>query len=272
MDKVSWWKTQRAKSTGVGLLILALIGGLVWFFEFYPYVSTDDARVAADLYRVAPDGVSGRVVTVKVKEGDRVKASQVVVELDHTIAQAQTEKAKAHAELAEKDYQRMRKLVHLKSVPTRDLDRAQASYEMAKAEYAIAQKRLDNSYLKSPVDGVVVQKLAEEGNIMDPGQTAVTVADVDHAWISANIEETSVGEVQIGQKVDISVDEGGHLTGRVAEIRAATAAQFSLIPADSGSGNFTKVVQRIPIKVILDPHPGLMLRVGESVEIKIRVH
>jgi len=77
--------------------------------------------------------------------------------------------------------------------------------------------------------------------------------------------------VKTGQKVTISVDEGGSLTGKVTEVRKASASTFSLIPSDNASGNFIKVVQRIPVKIELDPHQGKILRVGQSVEISIKV-
>jgi membrane fusion protein (multidrug efflux system) len=80
-----------------------------------------------------------------------------------------------------------------------------------------------------------------------------------------------VGAVRRGQKVYISVDEGGSLTGTVIDVRNAAAAQFALIPPQNAQGNFIKLVQRIPIKVKLDPHPGRILRVGQSVEIRVRV-
>jgi membrane fusion protein (multidrug efflux system) len=107
--------------------------------------------------------------------------------------------------------------------------------------------------------------------MLETGQTAFAVADLEHAWVAANIEETKVGAVETGQPVRISVDENGSLAGKVSEIRRAVAAQFALIPADNGSGNFIKQVQRVAIKVALDPHPGRPLRFGQSVEIRIRV-
>ena len=111
----------------------------------------------------------------------------------------------------------------------------------------------------------------------EPGQDFSAVlpppppADIDHAWIAANIEETSVADVRVGQPVTVHIDEGGTLSGRVSEVRSATASQFALIQSENPSGNFTKLVQRIPIKVALDPHPDHPLRSGQSVEIKIRV-
>ncbi len=97
------------------------------------------------------------------------------------------------------------------------------------------------------------------------------MADTEHAWVSANILEKAVSDVKIGQKVFITVDEGGKLTGKVMDVRRASTSVFSLIPSDNAAGNFTKVEQRIPVKIELDPHPGVDLRVGQSVEIKIKI-
>ncbi|HET9869452.1 MAG TPA: HlyD family secretion protein, partial [bacterium] len=87
----------------------------------------------------------------------------------------------------------------------------------------------------------------------------------------ANVEETSVGRVKVGQPVRVTVDEGGRLTGRVEEITAAAESQFSIIPMENPSGNFIKLVQRIPIRVALDDPSRLPLKAGESVEVRIRV-
>ena len=159
-----------------------------------------------------------------------------------------------------------------RTATTQSLDSARSNFEVAQAELQQAEVILENTYIKSPFDGIVIQKATEVGNILEPGQTVVTVADVDHAWVAANVEETSVGLVKVGQSVSISVDEGGRLKGHVIEIRDASAAQFALIPSDNSAGNYTKVVQRIPIKVALDTKPKHPLRVGQSVVIKIRVH
>lgn len=101
---------------------------------------------------------------------------------------------------------------------------------------------------------------------------AIEISDVDHAWVSANIEETRIAQVKVGQLVKITVDEGGTLTGHVAEINAATASQFSLLPMENASGNFTKVIQKIPVKITIDPMPNQrLLRAGQSVSVKIKV-
>lgn len=266
-----WWKHPRSLAVFKVTAVLALVALVVWFFYFHPYVSTDDARVAGTLVRLAPEGVSGRVVTVNVTEGSRVRQGDVLVELDHRVPQANLLRAQAKARLATLEQHRISQLVAQRAAPQKDLDKAQADLDASQAELSLAQVSLDNTYLKSPIDGIVVQKTVEVGNILEPGQSALGLLDIDHVWVSANLEETEVGNVKPGQKVTLKVDEGGRLTGKVAEVRQAAASTFALIPAENTSGNFTKLVQRIPIKIVLDPHPGRDLRVGQSVVIRIRV-
>jgi RND family efflux transporter MFP subunit len=271
LKKAPWWQTKNGKRSLAGLGVLAFLSLVVWFFFFRPYVSTDDARIAMTFARLAPSHTSGRITQVNVTEGSRVKAGDVLVELDHRIPQAAFERAKAKNELAQRELQRLERLVAADSATRQSLDIARSNASVAEAELQSAQVSLEDTYLKSPFDGIVVQKPAEVGNILDPGQVAVVVADEAHAWVAANVEETSVGDVRVGQEAKISVDEGGTLYGKVEEIRAAAASAFALIPSDSGSGNYTKVVQRIPIKVSIDNHDGKTLRAGQSVELKIRV-
>jgi len=266
-----WWVHDRAKKTGKITAAIIAAGVIIWFFAFHPFVSTDDARVAVTLVRVAPEGAGGRIVKLNIKEGDRVKKDAVLLELDHGVAEANLLKAKAHATLAEQELSRNRQLASQHGIPQRDYDNTLASTQSAQADLQLAQIAYDRTFIKSPIDGIVVQKVTEEGNLLEQNQTAVTVADVDHAWISANIEETRVGRVKAGQAVTVSIDEGGKLTGHVTEVRDATAAQFALIQAENPSGNFTKLVQRVPIKIELDAHPDKVLRAGQSVEISIRV-
>jgi len=266
-----WWKTPLSQKVSIALGVLAVLGSAWWLFEIHPYVSTDDARIAGTLVRFAPEGVSGRVIKVNVEEGTRVSKGQTLVELDHRVPEAQWQRAQAAERLATLEQHRLSQLVAQRAAPQRELDTAQAKLDSAEAELKLAQVNLDNTYLKSTMDGIVAQKTVEEGNILEPGQSALALLDLDGVWVSANVEETEIGRVRAGQKVAITVDEGGRLTGKVSEVRQASASTFALIPAENTSGNFTKLVQRIPIKILLDPHSGRDLRVGQSVEIRIRV-
>jgi membrane fusion protein (multidrug efflux system) len=271
LKKKSWWQTARAKQVGTVGVLVAIAGAVVWWFVFHPYVATDDARVAMTLVRLAPSNVSGRIEKVNAVEGARVKLGNVLVEIDHRIPQANYDRAQAKAKLANRELYRMEKLLAEGSSTQQLLDQARANSASTEVELKLAEVALENTYLKSPFDGVVIQKLAEVGNLLEQNQAAMVVADEKHAWISANIEETAVGEVKPGQPVQIKVDEGGTLDGRVEEVRASVASQFALIPSDTGAGNYTKVVQRVPIKISLLHPEAQQLRAGQSVEIKIRV-
>lgn len=268
---VPFWQRTRVKLFAAVVLALIVLGFVFWWFFFRSYVSTNDARVTTNILRIAPVGVGGVIEKVFVEEGDFVKAGQALAEIDHRVPQAQLEKAKARLQLTKLELERVKNLVSDKFSPKRDLDNAQTNYDIAAAELKLTEVNLQNTFLNSPIDGVVIQKLAQPGNILEPGQVAIEISDADHAWISANIEETSVGRVKVGQPVTVTIDEGGSLTGKVSEILNATASQFSLLPSENAAGNYTKVVQRIPIKVALDPHPGRILRAGQSVTIRIRV-
>ncbi len=267
-----WWKHPRAILTGKITLAVGAVGLVAWLIFVFPYVSTDDARVAATMVRLAPQGVGGSVIHVSVDAGDRVTQGQVLVELDHAQAQENLARAQARAIVAREDWVRAQNLSAEKAIAVRNYDLAKAADQEAQADLESAQIELDDTYLKSPFDGIVVQRTVEVGDILERGQTALTLADIGHAWVAANVEETKVGRVEIGQPVRIQVDAGGKLTGQVSEITSASESQFSMIPMENPSGNFIKLVQRIPIKIRLDDHPDVPLKVGESVEIKIKVH
>jgi len=266
-----WWSRIRVKLFAGAVVLLTIIGILSWWMFFRSYVSTNDARIAADILRVAPVGVGGAIEKVNAEEGDLVKKGQVLIEIDHRVPQAQYEKAEAKYELTKLELERMENLAKSNYSPAKDLDNAKTNFNIAEAELKLARVNLENTYLKSPVDGVVIQKIAEVGNVAEPGQVLLSISDADHAWVSANIEETHISRVKVGQMVFISVDEGGSLTGKVQEILAATASSFSLLPAENAAGNYTKMVQRIPVKISIDPHPGRMLRAGASVTVRIKV-
>lgn len=266
-----WWKTRQARIAGWITGSLILIGIIIWWFAFRPYVSTDDARVDADIVRVSNQGASGQINKIFVNEGDRVSAGAVLVELDHRTAEAQLEKAKARSDFSSHELVRMKNLEASQGTSKQQLDRTRTETDISSAELTLAQIALERTYMKSPVNGIVIQKLAQEGNILETNQTAITIADLENAWITANIEETDIGLVRPGQHVSISIDEGGSIKGTVLEVRKATAATFALIPSDSAQGNFIKQVQRIPVKISIDPGQKRILRVGQSVEIDIRV-
>jgi multidrug resistance efflux pump len=125
--------------------------------------------------------------------------------------------------------------------------------------------------VKSPLTGIVVARMADPGSTVSPGQPIIAVVDPMRLYVTANVNETDIDRVHVGQPVDVTVDSLDIvLPGRVEAITPASAASFSLIPQQNSTGNFTKVVQVVPVKISID-YGNLPLIVGTSVEVNIHV-
>jgi len=152
--------------------------------------------------------------------------------------------------------------------------RAQAAGAVARvrqAEAALAQARLNLEYctLKAPISGIVSRKTVEPGQVVQPGQPLMALVDLDNLWVTANFKETQLDQMRVGQRVRVSVDAlgGRSFRGQVDSFAAATGARFSLLPPENATGNYVKVVQRVPVKIVLDAgqDPERRLRPGMSV-------
>jgi membrane fusion protein (multidrug efflux system) len=155
-------------------------------------------------------------------------------------------------------------------------DRAAAA-RIKQAQADIRAMRLQLSYTKitAPVAGVVSQKTIEPGQFVQPGQLLMSVVPLSNVWAVANFKETEIGHMRAGQRAIVAVDTypGRKFYGRVDSIGAATGAKFSLLPAENATGNFVKVVQRVPVKIVFDqPLPkGVVLRPGINVVARVDV-
>jgi membrane fusion protein (multidrug efflux system) len=141
----------------------------------------------------------------------------------------------------------------------------------AKTDVRVAEINLENAKVYAPFEGVVVRRWQNPGALMPAGRPVLTIFNPTTLHVSANIEEKHLSKVNLGAKVDISVDAYPNLslTGYVDKILQATNSQFSFIPAEGSSGSFIKVAQRVPIRVSIDADPQLFLGPGLSVEIRI---
>ena len=147
-------------------------------------------------------------------------------------------------------------------------DSAAAKVEMARA--ALDQAKLNLSYteVKAPVAGVVSRKTVEVGQVVQPGQPLLAIVPLDDVWVTANFKENQLKSIRPGQPVEVAVDAYGRTyRGRVDSIAAATGSRFSLLPPENATGNYVKVVQRIPVKIVLEPGQDRehLLRPGMSV-------
>jgi multidrug resistance efflux pump len=219
---------------GIAVVAVAAIVGWYWY-EGTRYVATDDARVAADVVSVSPE-IVGKLVEWRVREGDKVAKDDVLGRQD------------------------------LGSALTSGALNPQA---MGSVAGVVAEKAV----LKAPIGGQVILSTAVVGELAAPGMSLAMIADTDNLYFSANVKEGDITRVKIGEPVDVSVDafRGRAFHGRVQTIGRATSSTFSLLPAQNSGGNYTKVVQVIPIKVsILDPGDARLM-VGMNASIRISV-
>lgn len=299
----------RRKRIVIPIAILTVAAAIVvsyWYVNLRGYVSTDDAYIDGDAVTVSSK-ILGRVTTLGADEGDTVAPGQLLVQLDDTDLRAQEAQAKAgleyvrqnvpvakiNVERAQEDFDRASFQYTGKIVSREQYDHARKALEMARAQWAVAlsqveaskaqlaviETQLGNTRLLASQAGVVARKWIVPGDIVQPGQPIFTVYDLESVWVTANFEETKLGAIRLGDPVRLSVDarKGREFEGRVALLGAAAASQFSLIPPNNASGNFTKVTQRIPVRISIENAPpdstGRETRLlpGMSVEVKIRV-
>ena len=245
--------------------------------------------------------------------GNGSHAGQLKAQLDAAEATAAgTEANIASAEAAFRkataDLERMKGLAAKQIVPAQQLDAAQAAFDGAKAVLDAAQRQrtgataqvaaaaaaldgadarvaaaraaLNNikvqrawAVVTAPVDGIVSRRMIEPGALTQPGQTAMMLVPDDLLWVTANIKETRLGQMVVGDSATFTVDSyGGHtFRGRVMSISPATGARFAILPPDNATGNYTKVVQNVPVQIeVARPlDPQYPLRRGMSVEVTI---
>jgi len=131
---------------------------------------------------------------------------------------------------------------------------ADAKVEAAKAEVAGAELELGRTKIRAPINGTITKKDVIVGQILSPGRVALSIVSSDDVWVLANYKETQINEMRVGQCVNVHVDAypDKHFKGHVQSLSPSTGSTFSLVPQDTATGNFTKIVQRVPVKIVLD--------------------
>jgi membrane fusion protein (multidrug efflux system) len=216
--------------------------------QYDAYVAA--ARVADSDLRAAQEKLSSAQKDATIR-----KAA-----LDSAISKVSTAKAQVASTQAS------RKQV---AVRTADAATARAALEAARARLEAAKLTLSYTTITAPVDGRVTRKSVEVGQMVQPGQGLMTIITPD-VWVTANFKETQLADVKPGQKAEIDVDMyGKSVFGHVDSIADATGSRMSLLPPENATGNFVKVVQRIPVKILVDRTDGLILRPGMNVDVTI---
>ena len=319
----------------VALPSLAVVIGLGIYLTGGRYISTDNAYVGAQKVLITPD-ISGKVIHVAVREGQRVNAGDELMTLDPepyrlALATAQAKLATARsdyakiksnlkslgtlADLAQKnvdlkarDVDRKSKLVATQAGSQADVDTSTGTlvtaqlqaqftsqqrddalnqllgdpelpmekfpgYAQAKAALDQAQRDLDHTVLRAPIAGTATQvDNIQLGRFVVAGGPILSIIDDSAPWVDANPKETDITYLRLGQKVTLDVDSFPDHTfkGTVIAVSPGTGSQFSILPAQNATGNWVKVVQRVPVRIAFDKGEDThLLRTGMSVNIEI---
>lgn len=258
-------------------------------YEHFVYVETDNAQVDAHTVLIGPK-VGGYIRTVNVSDGQIVKKNDLLVAIDprdyevaRDVAQSELLSLQAKMTEAEQNFKRIKGLFSKGVVSNQQYDTAAASYneikarfDSAKAHVEQAELNLEYTELHAPSDGVIAKKSVEVGQLAAPGIPLVGFVSSEERWVTANLKETDIARVKKGQAVKIKIDAapGKVFRGKVESLSSATGATFSLLPPDNATGNFTKVVQRVPVKILFDAlaeEDIMRLQAGLSAIVKIKV-
>jgi len=318
---------------GVPLVVLAVAG--YFYSTSGRYVSTDNAYVQQDKVSVASD-VAGRIVDVRARENQIVKAGDLLFRIDPepyriAVEQANAQIAGAQVNVetlrasyvgtsadigaardriaaAQEDYTRQDALMQRGFTTRARLEQSQHALEQARASYqsavadanearaklasgaavpgqnpevaagrvALQKARLDLSRtdVRAPVGGQVSQAdRLQVGQMMMTGLPAVTIVADARSWVEANFKETDLAKMRVGQPAEISFDAypGVHLKGHVASIGAGTGSEFSVLPAQNANGNWVKVTQRVPVRILVDEKSPRQLIAGLSADVRVDV-
>jgi membrane fusion protein (multidrug efflux system) len=319
----------------VGGVLVAVVGGALYWLSSGRWIETDDAYVQADSMTMSTD-VSGIVASIPVHEGQAVTTGQILFSLDPQKFQIALDNAKANLaqvrlniESAKADYQaslrdtgakqqqvnadqatydRYASLVKQHAVTQQETDDARyklaadqqavrasesqarallakldgnpeiavedmPSFKQAKAQVAESEREMNHAVVRAPYDGIVTQvSKLQLGMYLGASTAAFGLVSTDHVWVEAEPKETQLTFAKNGDPVDVSFDiyPGRIWHGTVESVAPATDQNFSLLPAQNSSGNWVKVVQRIPVRVRVDMKAGdPPLRAGMSADIDI---
>jgi membrane fusion protein (multidrug efflux system) len=271
----------------VSAVVLVLGGYFAW--SHFTYVSTDNAQIGAHVTMLS-SRVGGTIQKVFVDENTHVKAGDVLAQIDtsdysnaSTAAQAEMSSLEARAREAEANYKRADDLFKQQAISRERFEAATAAFkdltakvQAARAKFQQASLNVSYTRIIAPTDGVVARKSVEPGQFVPAGQPLFGFVESKERWVTANLKETELAGVKVGRPATVEVDavDGKSFKGEVESISPSTGAVFSLLPPDNATGNFTKVVQRIPVKirlVELSDQDVEQLQAGLSANVWIRV-
>jgi membrane fusion protein (multidrug efflux system) len=216
----------------------------------------DKQEISQQQYDQATAAAKASAAGVEAARASADAAQQQVTQAEGKLVQARANSA--YANTAPKQME----IIHAKATS------ALAEAQRKKADLDQAALNLQYTKIVAPVNGVVSNRTVEVGQNVAPGQELMKIINLDDVWITANFKETQLRQMKVGQRVTMDVDANGRTyNGKVDSVAGASGARFSLLPPENATGNYVKVVQRIPVKIVLDPgaNNDHQLRPGMSV-------
>lgn len=274
-------KKQKVINILIGIVGLGLLSAVVYGLHNLNRETTDDAYIDGRIHMIASK-VAGTVLKVAVEDNQLVKKGDLLVEIDPVDLNLKMKEAAANLEVrqatleqSERDRDRAEALFNSKVIPKEKYEYVLTAYNLAKAQvaaaqqqFAISQQNVKYTEIVSPTDGYVTKKSVEIGNQIKTEQPLMAIISLNDIWMTANYKETQLKNFRKGQKVLVKVDTYPNkvFIGRVDSIMAGTGAAFSLFPPENALGNYVKVVQRIPVKIVFDENADQnhVLRIGMS--------
>jgi membrane fusion protein (multidrug efflux system) len=268
-------------------LILTSVCG-AFAYETLFFVSTDDAQIQGHNLMIAPK-ISGFVTKVDFKEGQAVKKGDVLLEIDareylNSLEENKATLASLSFRLQDslKNFQRATSLFKQGATSKQQYDSAATNYldiksqfDNVKAKVAQAELNIEFTKVRAPFDGQIAKSSVDVGEFASVGVPLIGFVDSSERWVMANFKETEIASLYPGQSATVEVDAypGKRYEAEVYALTNATGATFTLLPPDNASGNFTKIVQRVPVRIqfkSLTKDDLNKLKSGLSVFVKIR--
>jgi membrane fusion protein (multidrug efflux system) len=251
-------------SAGLGVFAIGL-----WFWiDGHKAMTTDDAFISSDIITVASQA-QGTITALSMTDNSYVERGTPILQIDSSdlklaLKAAQTSRYVADAQLDEVKAAGAAAALRRKS--------AEAAVRLADIRVAQAQLALDKAQVTAPVSGYVTHRMVAEGDSVHMGQPLLAIV-AERSWITANLKETQLAGIKAGDLVDVRIDAFPdlQLNGHVESLQQGAGQSFSLLPPENASGNFVKVVQRVPVKIALDTRPDRPLPPGLSARVKIHV-
>ena len=249
-------ETRKAEITAAGGLVASA----------HPLAS----RAGAEMLKAGGNAVDAAVAAAEASRATVDSARASVAEAEKAVAAAENRRTQAQGVLtqAQADLRTAGTAPEQVTIIRSRQRSAEARLQLARAGLEQATLNLAYTTVKAPQGGYVSKKSIEPGQVVQAGQPLMALVSLEDVWVTANFKENQVKHMRPGLPVAIKVDANGRsYRGRVDSLAAATGARFSLLPPENASGNYVKVVQRVPVKIVLEPgqDPDRLLRPGMSV-------